>query len=168
MVVTIRHLGSIFCEILNTSHTFIHFSNNTSGKILEEQISLLKADKERVENLVKSKQAQIEDLKQTNVQAQNDKKGLEARIETKMSESSTLNLVIAEKIRQIENLQQQNSSVKKCSDICEDNIFKISTLEKQWNKSQENIKLLKEETKLLERKVEDCDCTAVKRKRPSN
>ena len=85
-----------------------------------------------------------------------------------MSESSTLNLVIAEKIKQIENLQQHNSSVKKCSDICEDNIFKISTLEKQWNKSQENIKLLKEETKLLERKVGDCDCTAVKRKRPSN
>ena len=150
------------------SYTFIHFSNNASGKILEERISLLKADKERAENLVKSKQAQIEDLKQTIVQAQNDKKGLEARIETKTSESSTLNLVIAEKIKQIENLQQHNSSVKKCSDICEDNIFKISTLEKQWNKSQENIKLLKEETKLLERKVEDCDCTAVKRKRPSN
>jgi len=143
-------------------------SNNTSGKILEEQISLLKADKERVENLVKSKHAQIEDLKQTNVRAQNDKKGLEARIETKMSESSTLNLVIAEKIRQIENLQQHNSNVKKCSDLCEDNIFKISTLEKQWKKSQENIKLLKEETKLLEKKVEDCDCTTVKRKRPSN
>ena len=149
-------------------NTFIHFSNNTSGKILEEQISSLKADKERVENLVKSKQAQIEDLKQTNVRVQNDKKVLEARIETKMSESSTLNLVIAEKIRQIENLQKQDSSVKKCGDICDDNIFKISTLEKQWKKSQENIKLLKEEIKLLEKKVEDCDCTTVKRKRPSN
>ena len=149
-------------------NTFIHFSNNTSGKILEEQISSLKADKERVENLVKSKQAQIEDLKQTNVRVQNDKKVLEARIETKMSESSTLNLVIAEKIKQIENLQKQDSSVKKCGDICDDNIFKISSLEKQWKKSQENIKLLKEETKLLEKTVEDCDCTTVKRKRPSN
>jgi DNA repair exonuclease SbcCD ATPase subunit len=147
---------------------FVYFSNNGNTSQLEEQISILKADKERAENLVKSKQAQIEDLKQTNVLTQNDKKGLEARIETKMSESSTLNIVIAEKIKQIENLQKQNSSVKKCSDICEDNIFKISTLEKQWNKSQENIKLLKEETKLLERKVENCDCTAVKRKRPSN
>ena len=44
------------------SYSFIHFSNNASGKILEERISLLKADKERAENLVKSKQAQIEDL----------------------------------------------------------------------------------------------------------
>merc|ERR1712212_657247 len=88
---------------------------------------------------------------------------------------STLNLVIAEKILEIKTLQNKTLHVKNCSDICEDNAFRLGSLEKQWKISQENIKELKKETKLLEQKLEksdsNCNCqnsTTTKRKRPND
>ena len=87
---------------------------------------------------------------------------------------STLNLVIAEKIFEIKTLQNKSSNLKNCSDICEDNAFRLGSLEKQWKIAQENIKELKKETKLLEQKLEKSDSTSdcqnlttAKRKRPN-
>ena len=100
---------------------------------------------------------------------------LEAKIETQTSEMSTLNLVIAEKILEIKTLQNKTSNIKNCSDICEDNAFRLGSLEKQWKIALENIKELKKETKLqaklLEQKLEksdsNCDSSTAKRKRPN-
>ena len=117
-------------------------------------------------------QAQLKQLEETNSQAQSDKFRLEAKIETQTSEMSTLNLVIAEKILEIKTLQNKSSNLKNCSDICEDNAFRLGSLEKQWKIAQENIKELKKETKLLEQKLEKSDSycqnlTTAKRKRPN-
>merc|ERR1719266_9721 len=112
-------------------------------------------------------------LQETNAQAQIVKSELETRFEQVTSELSTLNVILAEKVQECQNLKNKSANIKQCNDICEDNVFKIATLDKQLKRSHENVKLLKEETKLLECKLENvkesqCPCNLSKRKRPNN